>query len=301
MSMRLSLRRTLHWGGSGLAVTGIIFVLFHLHSYWKNINLSKIEPLSWCLIAGMVIIYGAANSILALAWWHLLGQLKARIARLDAIRIYGITQLARYLPGNIFHLAGRQALGMAAGISGVVLVKSSIWELGLIAFAGSLFGWLILPLVETGFQVLASIVLLVGSGVFVAAILARFVGRQAMWAFVCQMFFLILSESVFVVLLYVIADNADLNIGRCIVIGGAYTIAWLVGLVTPGAPAGVGVRELVLLSLLQGFVSEADLLMTTLLSRLVTVIGDILFFLATSSILVANTNSETLVDNTSVK
>ncbi|MDZ7598490.1 MAG: hypothetical protein U5J82_09410 [Desulfobacterales bacterium] len=27
---------------------------------------------------------------------------------------------------------------------------------------------------------------------------------------------------------------------------GAYVIAWLAGLVTPGAPAGVGVRELVL-------------------------------------------------------
>ena len=31
---------------------------------------------------------------------------------------------------------------------------------------------------------------------------------------------------------------------------GAYVIAWLAGLVTPGAPAGVGVRELVMYALL---------------------------------------------------
>jgi len=45
----------------------------------------------------------------------------------------------------------------------------------------------------------------------------------------------------------------------------------------PGAPAGVGVRELVLLFLLKNVVAEAELLLAVVLGRLVTVMGDLLF------------------------
>jgi uncharacterized membrane protein YbhN (UPF0104 family) len=55
-------------------------------------------------------------------------------------------------------------------------------------------------------------------------------------------------------------------------------LAWLAGLVTPGAPAGMGVRELVLLFMLNGIVIEEDLLMAIVLSRIVTVMGDVLYF-----------------------
>ena len=58
---------------------------------------------------------------------------------------------------------------------------------------------------------------------------------------------------------------------------GAYVLAWLAGLVTPGAPAGVGVRELVLLALLKGSVGQTELLLAVLLGRLVTVGGDVAF------------------------
>ncbi|MDB4543032.1 hypothetical protein N9241_02195, partial [bacterium] len=51
-----------------------------------------------------------------------------------------------------------------------------------------------------------------------------------------------------------------------------------VGLITPGAPAGVGVRELVLITCLGGMAADEDVLSAVILSRLVTVLGDVLFF-----------------------
>jgi uncharacterized membrane protein YbhN (UPF0104 family) len=60
---------------------------------------------------------------------------------------------------------------------------------------------------------------------------------------------------------------------------GAYVVAWLAGLVTPGAPAGIGVREIVLLLLLGSSVAEADLLLVVVLGRIVTMVGDILYFI----------------------
>jgi glycosyltransferase 2 family protein len=62
-------------------------------------------------------------------------------------------------------------------------------------------------------------------------------------------------------------------------LGGSYILAWLVGLVTPGAPAGMGVRELVLLFLLSDQLSETVLLLAVILGRMVTVTGDLFFFI----------------------
>jgi uncharacterized membrane protein YbhN (UPF0104 family) len=278
------LRRALHWGGSGLALIGVVFVGFRLHSYWLDLDLSRVTPLAWSFIAVLSVIYGAANLLLALAWWHLLRQLGASATRLGSTRIYGMSQLAKYVPGNIFHLAGRQALGMAAGISAGVLAKSTIWELGSIAVAGALFGWMILPLLSPGFPEAASVILMLGSAVLIGGLLRQVAGRQPAWSFIWQMLFLLVSGAVFVALLELIADGERLGVRYWLTIGSAYIVAWLVGLVTPGAPAGVGVREMILLLLLKGLVAEMDLLMAVLLGRVVTVVGDLLFFAATSSI-----------------
>ena len=284
------LRRALHWGGSALAVIGIVFVVFRLQSYSAQLNLSSVRPRVWGLVSEIAVVYGAANILLALAWWHLLESLGTRVVRLEAIKIYGVSQLARYLPGNVFHLAGRQALGMAAGISGVALVKSSIWELGLVAVAGSLYGWLILPLMVSGFRIGPSIFLLISSIVLVAALLARLVDFQVMWSFIYQIAFLAISGGAFFILLCTVNEGDGANI-QCLftIIAGSYVTAWLIGLVIPGAPAGVGVREMVLLLLLKSFVSEVDLLTAVLLGRLVTVFGDALFFIAAVSVSVKST------------
>lgn len=282
--MSPSLRRALHWGGSALAIVGIVFVAFRLQSYWADIKLSDIGPLTWCLIAGAALFYGAANVLLAMAWWCLLGHLGVGTTRLEATRIYGLSQLAKYVPGNIFHLAGRQALGMASGIPGGVLLKSTLWELGLIAAAGALFGWLALPLIVPGLTFAASALLLLASFALVGAALQQMVDRQTAAAFAWQTLFLLASGAIFIGLLYLIADDVRGHVAHGLMIGGAYIVAWLAGLVTPGAPAGVGVRELLLLFLLKGLVTEADLLMTVLIGRCVTVVGDLLFFMAAASI-----------------
>lgn len=284
MSMSPSLRRALNWGGSGFALIGILFVGFRLHSYWFDLDLSRITPLDWVFIAALSFIYGLANFLLAIAWWHLLHHFSATTRLLASIRIYGMSQLARYVPGNIFHLAGRQALGMAADIPSGILIRSSIFELGLIAFAGSLFGWLVLPQLLPGFPEVASISLLLGSTVVVAGSLRGIVGRRAALSFIWQMVFLLVSGAVFVALLHLISGGEGLSFQEWLIVGGAYIVAWLAGLITPGAPAGVGVREIILLLLLRGLVSETDLLLVVLLGRLVTVVGDLLFYLTAISI-----------------
>jgi uncharacterized membrane protein YbhN (UPF0104 family) len=272
------MKRALHWGGSALAILGIVFVAIRLREYGAEIDFARFDSEAWLGVAGLALIYGASNLMLAMAWWNLLKQFGANTSRRWAIRIYGISQIARYVPGNIFHLAGRQAMGAAAGLSNWPLAKSAVWELGLISATGGLFGLLAFPLLVPGLPVTASAGLFAASIGIAAILLLRFIGLPAARAFGWYVGFLVVSALLFVGLVELLADTPVTGVGFWLPLGGAYVLAWLIGLVTPGAPAGVGVRELVLLFLLKGAVGEADLLLAVVMGRVVTVAGDLGFF-----------------------
>jgi hypothetical protein len=211
-----------------------------------------------------------------LAWWDLLEKFGVSVSRRWAIKTYGITQLAKYAPGNIFHLAGRQAMGMSAGFPGWPLAKSAVWELGLISVAGGMFGILALPRVLPMFTVTwATLVFICSVGTITLAV-CRYCGKPAARAFGKYCGFLAVTGFLFSGLICLLVNDMDRL--PWIELGGAYILAWLVGLVTPGAPAGAGVRELALLFLLNGVVSEADLLLAVVLGRVITVVGDLGFF-----------------------
>ncbi len=272
--------RVLRGLGACLAFFGAVIVVLRLYDESVEIDLSGFGVSHWLVLLGLAIAYGLANSFLALAWRNLLTGLGTVASRRWAIRVYGLSQVAKYLPGNVFHLAGRQALGMAAGVPGWSLAKSTAWELGLIAATGALFGLLALPLVVPEVSVSASVVLWLLFAGSLASLLRHLGGSALTSAFGLQLSFLVVSGLVFVVLVRLVAGDSEMWTSLAPAVAGAYVVAWLAGLVTPGAPAGVGVRELVLLLLLSGVLAEADVLKVVVLGRLVTVSGDFGFFAA---------------------
>lgn len=275
--LRLGMKRVLHWVGTLLALAGVVFVVLRLRDYGAQINFTRLNGALGLKITVLALLYGLANVMLAFAWWNLLMQFGSRPSRRWALKTYGISQLAKYVPGNIFHLAGRQAMGMAEGISGWVLARSSIWELGLISLTGSTFGFLALPLILP--QVEGSLAAGIFGIVVCLAGLAtgRYLGVWVARAFIYYVGYLAVSGLLFVAITGTVT-NADLMSLPWMGLASAYVVAWLCGLLTPGAPAGVGVREFVLLFLLKGLVNQEDLLLTIVLGRLVTVLGDAVFW-----------------------
>lgn len=277
--MRPLLKRSLHWAGSALAILGIAFVGLLLRDYCTEIDFARLNPARWSLVAGFALIYGLANLMPALAWRNLLGQFGIRVSRRWAVKTYGISQLAKYVPGNISHLAGRQAIGMAADVPGWPLAKSSVWELGLISFTGGLFGLLALPLMTSRIPVAVSIGAFAVVITFAGCVLWRFIAASAARACGWYVGFLAISGLLFAGLVRLLGETSG-NVGfQWIPLCGAHVVAWLIGLATPGAPAGIGVREMVLLYLLKGVVGEAELILAVLLGRMVTVGGDVWFYI----------------------
>lgn len=271
------LKRILNFTGGALGLAGVVFVILRLFDYVAEIDLSRFTGWTWFMILVLILIYGAANMLLARAWWQLLRFLQANAGWGWAWRTYGVCMLAKYVPGNIFHLAGRQAMGMAAGFPGWMLAKASLWELGLITLAGAIFFFLSSHLLLSTMPFFVALLAFAGAFFLAEVMLGRWLGSSVAGAFAWQVAFLIVSGLVFLGILALTESQVldpILLPGLC----GAYVVAWLAGLVTPGAPAGVGVRELVLFFLLKGYVAETDLLLAVVVARMVTVAGDLGFF-----------------------
>jgi len=243
--MSPSLKKGLHWAGSTLALAGIVFVALRLRDYGDQIDFGRFNLVAWLMIGGFALIYGLANLfglanlLLALAWWNLLNHFGANTAKGWALKTFGISQLAKYVisqlakyvPGNIFHLAGRQAIGMAAGLPGWPLVKSSTWELGLISFAGGIFGLLTLPLIAPAISVAVGFGLFAVTVAGVAALLRHYLGPLVASALGCYIGFLSISGMLFVGLVDLVSAHTEPDGLPWMSLCGAYVIAWLAGLV----------------------------------------------------------------------
>lgn len=89
-------------------------------------------------------------------------------------------------------------------------------------------------------------------------------------------FIFMLNSVLFLMLLYSIGGELRINLLSVI---GMYTLSWVIGFVTPGAPAGLGIREVIMSSLLTGIVSGELVVTAVILYRMVTIIGDVGGFL----------------------
>ena len=271
-------RKILYVLGSGVAFFGAAFTVLQIVRQWSLLEITHLGGSFWWLMVGCSFAYAFANVLLTFGWMNLLRHLNEMVAAPVALVIYGTTVPAKYIPGNIFHLAGRQALGMAMGIDGWRLAKASVYELTLIDVAGLLFSILVLPQLLTYDRPGMTLVCFFIATCATALAIYSFSGRWLLLAFLDQMIFLFCCALIFTILIAYLVGDFEWTLARSQVFGGAFILAWVVGLITPGAPAGVGVRELVLIACLGGLVAGQDLLSAVILSRLATVAGDVLFF-----------------------
>lgn len=269
----------LHYTGFLLAFGGILFVIIKLHDYWQQIQLSSIRTTEWIMFSLLTLLYAAINILLALAWKYILKHYQVKVDSGWAICAYGISQLAKYVPGNIFHIAGRQALAMSAGMPGKSVLKANVVELAMISGLGALSLWIIASLVFPAFSLSASFSCLLVSTAGIIYLAKRLFSENIAKAILCQLLFLISSATIFVTILTVLTPEKPFGLPLIVSAGGVYTIAWLAGLIMPGAPAGIGIRELVVVWYLSEAVPDAELLLAVLMGRIITVTGDVIFFI----------------------
>lgn len=277
VSLTPGTRRVLSAGGLTLGVLGIVFVADRLRTHVDEADTGSFGAREWSALAALCGASAAACVLLGVAWWVLLAQADVRVARPWAVRTYGVTQLAKYVPGNVMQFVGRQGVAVGHGLPGRAVAKSTAYEMACLFTAGALFGLLLLPRATALPEAAAVVVFALGASL--ALYLARRrLGVPIAQAFALHLTFLAIMGAVFVCVLELVADSVGDRPTPAYLVG-AYVSAWLVGLLTPGAPAGLGIRESILFGLLHGM-NSGDVAQTVVLARMVNVVGDALFFLA---------------------
>lgn len=240
----------------------------------------------------------------ASAWAILLKKRDERWSVHLLAAIMGSTQIAKYVPGNVAQHLGRAALSMRYGMSLKTYMVSVLQET-LLALAASVFvGMCFLQLSGLGLQRLpehSQQTLLIFCVLFTLFIFFLSMGAVKLPAFTTkhlssrwqnfwgapigskatlQVFLLYGCNYLLVGLaMWLVAEALGIHQGNYALFTASFALAWTLGFLAPGAPAGMGVREGVLVLLLAGVVEESRVLTLILAMRLVTIMGDVLCFM----------------------
>jgi uncharacterized membrane protein len=248
-----------------------------LREHMEVLNLARLTATQWWVLAISLAVNTGMTALLAIGWRQALAGWGTAVPPRWAFSTYARTQLARYMPGNIFHFAGRQLIGMAYGIPAAALVKASATELALLVTAGCLLTLLAAPLFAAWeWLSFAPVVVILAIAVTLGG-LWRMSGKEITQAFLAYLTYMAFSSLVFLAVTLTHATASPIHVSWTVLLG-AYVAGWLVGVVTPGAPAGLGVREMVLLFLLRGQVAGDLLLFSVLMTRVLAVLADMLCF-----------------------
>ena len=284
--------RLLRLAGAALAALCLVFVGLQLAEYrpWRLERHLLAALLGWSLLGA--VLYGLAGLLLSSAWRHLLAACGHELPSAVAHAVYGRSQIAKYLPTNALHVIGRHLMGRALGVSHARLVRSALYEsAALVACAGLIATpllagpvWLLLPTCLAGLAALAA------RGRRRAAPPppahdgpAPATPSRLAAAGLHYLAFFLLTGGVLWLLGVAAAGGPDAaptatatGFARSL---SVTALAWLVGFLTVGAAAGIGVREAVLIACLSPTIGGAEAAAVAVALRAVTVLGDTLFFL----------------------
>ena len=263
-----------------LAAASAIFLVIVARRHWDAIAGIAVTPEQSLAIVGLSLLYGASLLLLALAWRLALTFAGAQPpSRAQAMRAYTTAQLAKYVPGNVFHLVGRHMMHRAAGMPDKQLALAVPIEV-LMMLAGALTvvaGALALDMPEAlrgwSVPVLAGLTVLVLAALAAARRLGKGPGGAMLAAFCAYCAFFAIMGAIIACIVALLGGTLSWNAGA----GGL--AAWIAGFVTPGAPGGLGVREAAMVLLGAGSAPVQVLVLAAALFRLVTFCGDLVCFL----------------------
>jgi glycosyltransferase 2 family protein len=291
-------------GGLSLWITLLSFgfLLAALTGHGRRMLQLSLDPQGWwwlLLAVGFSLLSLVVNGLglgVVLRW------LQLRPLWPPLITLYLDTNLRKYLPGGVWHLAGRlgplraadgplrQPAPLGLALLAVLLdpLLAAVAALALVAVAG----W------QNGLELLGLLPLALLWPRWLAPLLERLERRQASrlkldpdaltppgdglrqalagypWPpLLVQLLFVLLRFAGFACC--VLAFDLQTSLPWSSWLAG-FALAWAIGLVVPGAPGGLGVFEAALLLRLGGAIPEAPLLAIALSYRLVATLADAL-------------------------
>ncbi|MBD2414969.1 hypothetical protein FACHB389_34575 [Nostoc calcicola FACHB-389] len=290
------MKQFLRW----IILGGTLFFLGRaLKDNWIEVTAIHINGVGWAIMAIATLVTLLAHTWAGWIWTWVLQELNQPVSSPQFIRVYLKTNIAKYLPGNIWHYYGRILAAKNANVSPGAATLSVLLEPLLMATAALI----IIILFSSQFAannttLVVQILQLLSLAVVLCAVHPRFLNpairflyklkakksdpniqptvvltikRYPLRPLLGELGFLSLRAIGFI--LTVFALNSG-NLSQIPLLLGAFSCAWLLGLVIPGAPGGLGVFEATAYELLRHQFPAALVFSAIALYRLVSILAE---------------------------
>jgi uncharacterized membrane protein YbhN (UPF0104 family) len=269
-----------------VAAVVLFFAARSLAGQWGQVG-TRLTHLQfgWQWIAAASVLVLVSFALLIEGWRRVLGAWDSRLPFRHAARIWFLSNLGKYVPGNIWSLTAMGMMARERGISGIAAAGSSvIMQMVSLATGAAI-------VMVTGAKLLGE-PLLVGAAVLLLIIgllaaprllppLAIWVGNltgreiapptvpaTSIWtAAVASSLSWLLYGLAFQLFVHGMLGSAPGEISSYIAV---YSAAYILGFISPIAPAGLGVREFTLAAFMTqlGLANEADAALIAIAARL---------------------------------
>lgn len=278
--------------GLGLLALVAVFAAVALQRNWEAVR----EDLDLLGAADYAASGAAAIAGLMLLWatWRaVLHGLGTELPAADSRTIYFAAQLGKYVPGSVWPAVIQARLGRRNGVSGSTMVISYALWMGVLSAVGAIVG--VLVLTDSAIQVDWWIVV----GAVVAALVAlpllvhdRGLPQLITWAlrrrdpdaavvslpWSAARTVTVLSALTWVVFglhAWFLARPLGAGLAELPLVIGAFSLAFVAGIVVVPLPAGAGLRETVLVLTLGASIGRPGALTVALLSRLLMIVAEV--------------------------
>lgn len=115
----------------------LFFLVKAFKNNWHEVAAIRIEALGWATLAIALCVTLLAHIWSGWVWTWMLDELNQPVPRKVFIQVYLKTNIAKYLPGNVWHYYGRITAAKNAGVTANIATVSVLLEPLLMA-AGAL-------------------------------------------------------------------------------------------------------------------------------------------------------------------
>lgn len=278
-----------------IGITFSLISLFYIALIFKN-NLSLIvEILSknqvYIVIVSGLILYAITQANSVLSWYLQLHKKYHNIRFLSFYRIIGISQIGKYLPGNIGHIIGRTFLSKQHSISLKDVTISILYESLLLIYTGLLISigyFYYFKQIDLGidnkiiiYSLVIISVLILFTMVFNKFRFINFITKKNILLIILLNIFSFIILGLILYIIQYLLINESIPLIKLII---AIAISFVGGFLVPGSPGGIGIREFIFVTLLSTDINQGIALSMIITLRLITVLGDIGMYLVSLKI-----------------
>ena len=280
----------LKWFWFAVVITGA-GLYFHTNYqkiliYLSSVSLARLGSGFLFLLIGKLLV----SDITRLS----MKQINYHMTYSEALTITSVTQLGKYLPGGIWHFAGKFGVYKARGITTKKATQAMVWEnVWLLSTAGAVGGFtLLITSKETVCSFLSFICVNDLSGTLAVLIPILWISIMLIFERVffnkkkisAVDFVLTAAEQVFVwtsfgLSLWMVFPPSSAFFPHIL---SAFSISWVAGYVAVFAPGGIGIRELLLAMLLGNFFSSQEVAAYVTIHRLLWIIVEVILGVGTA-------------------